>query len=61
MRLIEQADPPSQATLEISGALDPSRIESMSLSELMRVAEAHGIDWRNSPETPPEALPAPAT
>jgi hypothetical protein len=48
MRLIEQADPPSQTTVEISGPVD---VNSMSWSELIAYADAHGIDWRTVPGT----------
>jgi hypothetical protein len=55
MRLIETADPPSEATVEISGPVDPG---TMSLSELIAYAEAHGIDWRTRPEQPELEGPA---
>jgi hypothetical protein len=53
MRLIEQADPPSQATLEISGPVTSEALEKMSWSELIAYADANGIDWQTPPETPP--------
>jgi hypothetical protein len=52
MRLIEQADPPAQATLEIGTNLDSEAISRMSLSELMKLAEAWGIDYSTPPEQP---------
>jgi hypothetical protein len=57
MRLIETADPPAQATLEISGPLTEDALKEMSLSQLIAYADAQGIDWRTRPEddpTPPE-------
>jgi hypothetical protein len=55
MRLIEQADPPSQTTLEVSGPLSTEAIEGMSLSQLLVVAERMGIDLTRPETTPLEA------
>jgi hypothetical protein len=44
-----------KAEVEVSGPVD---VNSMSLSELIACADAHGIDWRTRPEaesTPPAA------
>jgi hypothetical protein len=50
MRLIEQADPPSQATVEISGAVD---LENLSYSELLALAAQYGISLEREDATPP--------
>jgi hypothetical protein len=47
LRLLDAADPPSQTTVEVSGPVD---VNSMSFSELIAYADAHGIDWRTRPE-----------
>ena len=40
LEIIEATDPKDQATLTVSGSIDPS---TATLSELMSFAEAHGI------------------
>lgn len=56
MRLIETADPPSQTTLTVSAEAD---VESLSLGQLMALAEQRGIDLtRPAPIDPPIDLPA---
>jgi hypothetical protein len=54
LRLIDAADPPQSASVEISGPLD---LDSMSLPELIAFAQANGISLERDP-TPPEALEA---
>jgi hypothetical protein len=54
LRLLDTADPPVKAEVEVSGPVD---VNSMSFSELIAYADAQGIDWRTRPEddpTPPE-------
>jgi hypothetical protein len=41
--LIREADPPTQATVEISGDLAREQVNELSLSQLLAVAEANGI------------------
>jgi hypothetical protein len=63
IRLIETADPPSQATLEISADLTPEDVDKLSYSELLRVAEAWGITPLDPSETAVDGcheLPQPA-
>jgi hypothetical protein len=55
LKLIEQADPPSQTSLEISGPLSSEAIEGMPLSQLLVVAERLGIDLSRPELTPLEA------
>jgi hypothetical protein len=68
LRLIETADPPSQATLEISADLTPEQIEGMSWSEALAAAKQLGIDTvchgviaraTSFPFFPPSPDPAP--
>jgi len=42
MRLIEQADPPSQARVEVSGELTLDAVNRMSYSQLLELAERFG-------------------
>jgi hypothetical protein len=52
--IIREADPPNQAVLEVGANLTVDAVQGMSFSELMRVAEAHGIEVPSAPElTPP--------
>ena len=63
MRLIETADPPAQATLELGATLTPEGVDRLSYSELLAVARQYGIPLPDLSETPPEgahALPKPA-
>jgi hypothetical protein len=47
--VIREVDPPQEASLEISGALDSEAIERMSLTELLTVAERLGIEHQAPP------------
>jgi hypothetical protein len=58
MRLIEQADPPAQATVEIGADLSTDAINHMGLSELLAVAERLGISLEREDSTPPATPPA---
>jgi hypothetical protein len=42
--LIEAADPQPKAELRMSADLTPEGVQSMSYSELLSFAQAHGID-----------------
>jgi hypothetical protein len=55
VKLIETADPPNQAVLELSAELTPEGVENLSYSDLIRLADSLGL-------TPPEPseLPAPS-
>jgi hypothetical protein len=44
VRLIAEADPPAQATLEVSADLTPEGVDQLSYSELIQVAHQFGID-----------------
>jgi hypothetical protein len=50
IKLISEADPPEQATLEISADLRPEDIEKLSWSEALALAERLGIDVSPPPE-----------
>jgi hypothetical protein len=54
VKLIEVADPGDKATLEISATQD---VESLSLAQLIALADSRGISLERPGETPPE-LPA---
>jgi hypothetical protein len=58
MRLIETADPPAQASLEVS-PITSETIDGMSLSELLVLAERMGIDLSRD-STPPAVLADPS-
>jgi hypothetical protein len=63
IRLVETADPPSQAVLEVSADLTPEDVERLSYSELIRVAQAWGIGPSDPSEAPVDGshgLPQPA-
>jgi len=44
LRLISEADPPVQASVEVSGDLSADAVNQMSYSQLLAVAENLGID-----------------
>jgi hypothetical protein len=52
MRLIETADPPAQASVEISADLRPEDVRKLSYRELIAFSLANGIEI-------PEGLPIP--
>jgi hypothetical protein len=56
LRVIDTVDPPTQASLEISGALSSEQIERMSLSEAIAYANQLGIEV--PAELPPAATQA---
>jgi hypothetical protein len=57
IRLIEQADPPSQATVEVSGPVSVEDIKGWSFSQLIAYADAHGIDYTRPPDDPSQTSP----
>jgi hypothetical protein len=50
IRLIDQADPPSQATVEVSGPVTSEDVKNWSFSQLIAYADAHGIDYTRPPD-----------
>jgi hypothetical protein len=61
IKLIETADPPAQASLELTTDLTPEQVDRLSYSELLRVAEAWNLDTSDPSEAPAAGLPGPAT
>jgi hypothetical protein len=62
LRMIQQADPPTEATVEIKTELTNEDIQKMSYSELLATAERLGIDLTRPEEGASEAasdLPIP--